>query len=294
MSTAPVSPVSKATVKPIPTVSPYDISELELFTRYTRASYKEEFGVDAPKFNPALTFLHNGKMVTAIKNWFDSDAIASHPTQYGTFLTVSQGLAGTSNATEQIALPPLIGPFIYLSAGLANVVNLPDDAPDYPDYEVEDTDAYENDDGKHLYINKYYLSTIQQAEELQQQIGTSANPVVEYQPTGGPGQLRYVYPADEGRRVWQFIDVLGQVQNVGLLLVQKNAFGVGAPGNWVNDGSGRLIWKMSIPTVDGSALKDTALVPMPLRTLEDTESFLEPSVAGGNPMIANSASLTTK
>lgn len=279
------NPTSVATVKPIPTASPYGIDELELFTRFTRASYKEEFGIDAPPFDPTKTFLHNGKMVPAIKNWFDSDANPNVPTFYNSFATFTIG------PVEEFILPPQIGPFIYLLAGLANIVNLPDDEPIYPTYVVADTQAYEADDGKQLTINKNYLSTIEEAEAFAKLIG-NGTPAYEYQPTGGPSGLRIVYPTNELRRQYQFVDILGQTQIVGLCLIQANAWGVGCPVVWINDGQKLVCKKGNVPVV--TTPPDAALVPMAIRQLESTETLLEPSVAGNNPMVANSASLTTK
>jgi hypothetical protein len=79
-----------------------------------------------------------------------------------------------------------------------------------------------------------------------------------------------VYPADEPRRMWSFV-VNGHVENAGILLLNMNSNGIGAPGGWQNSASG-LIW---VPAPAPTTGLDDTRPPrdMPVRDLLPNEKL---------------------
>jgi len=250
---------------PTPATSPYGMSELYLYGIFTRASAKAAGLPESctPPFNPALP----------VKNWVALDVDDTDVNSFLTLKTVKMG------DVSQVVLPAKFVPFLT-QAGQASTLNLPDEAASYPPYVVEPTGAYVNNGGP---INPEYLATLEQAQEMRKALGAEGAAIVAWQPTGGPGGFQIIYPADEHRRWLQFTDGFGQVQTVGVMLRAMNQNGVGAPGQWVNDGK---TWQW-LPT--HSAPSDPPhgpIFPMPMGRLLPEESIITEFSIG--PMISNS------
>jgi hypothetical protein len=79
-----------------------------------------------------------------------------------------------------------------------------------------------------------------------------------------------IYPPSELRRAWDIV-FKGSPLNVGMLLAQKYAKGIGAPGHWDTSGSD-AVWVSDPPAPTG--LDDTRPPrPMPMRDLLPNEVF---------------------
>src|SRR5579863_2347264 len=76
--TPQTTPVSHAVVPAQPNVAIYGPNDLELFVRFTRSSFAQAFGQDAPTYNPTPAPANPQSATVPFtaktKNWFDSDA----------------------------------------------------------------------------------------------------------------------------------------------------------------------------------------------------------------------------
>jgi hypothetical protein len=75
-------------------------------------------------------------------------------------------------------------------------------------------------------INPNYLSLESEAHALLLEIGGDG--ITE---DGGGAVFPYIYPPEEPRRAWNIL-FHGRPVNAGLLLLNRHAKGVGAPGHW--------------------------------------------------------------
>ncbi len=259
-------PGTFAADQPMPATSPYPLYELYQYQIFSRASAKSA-GLPAsctPHFNPAWP----------VKNWVALDVDDTDQNSFLTLKAVKQG------DVSQVVLPAKFVPFLT-QPGQAGTLNLPDEAASYPPYVVAPTSAYINNGGP---INPEYLSNMFQAQDMAVALGVKDAPITEWQPTAGPGGFQVIYPADEKRRWYQFVDGFGQVQTVGLMLRAMNQNGVGATGQWAKDGK---TWQW-LPT--HSAPVDPphgAIFPMPMRKTLPEET-IQPVSLGGPIMIINS------
>lgn len=231
------NPVSQPGAPPQPDQPYYGVQELALFKTFTRESYLAAFGVQAPPYDSSRL----------IKSWFDSTVDTSNPGNVALYKIVAQDRAGKWGM-QQLVLP----------AAEAATVNLTGPVV-YPAYVIAPTRATRGG----AEINPQYLSLESDARAIMAEIG-GGGIVDEGTSPGFP----VFYPADEARRVW---DVLfrGQPLNVGLLLLAKNAKGVGAPGRW-DTSSGDAVWIADPAPPTG--LNDTRPPrPMPVRDLLPNE-----------------------
>jgi hypothetical protein len=238
-------PTSTPAAQPQPNQETFAIDALALFHTYTRDSYNAAFGVDAPAWDPARLS----------KSWFDSTVDTSQPSNLASYQMIGQDASGTWS----------ILPYT-MPASEAASVNIPG-AVVYPPYVIASTDATRGGSP----INPAYLSLEADAQSLMTALsGTGLFD------DGATAVLPNVYQADEARRSWSFL-WNGRTINVGELLVQQNAHGVGAPGHW-DVSSGSPVWVAD--PLPPSGLDDTRPPrPVPVRALLPNEQ-LEPGPMG--------------
>ena len=227
--------------QPQPNQQFYGTQLLQTFPTYTRASYLQAFGT-VPACDPTRQ----------IKTWFDSTVDTS---QSGNLALYYQ-LAPNATVESQYVLP----------ASEAATVNLPG-VDTYPAYTVAPTDATVVSQGapNPSGINPIYLSTQAQADAMEAALGAVS--IVQETLQGPYG---YVFPADESRRLYDIVFANGQAVNVGSLLNQMNAAGVGAPGHWNVNG----IDSTWVPDPPASGCPNvTATRPVPVRPLLPNEKL---------------------
>jgi hypothetical protein len=233
------NPVSLPAAPPQPDQQSYGIDSLALFKTYTRESYRQAFGVEPPPWNPSrLT-----------KTWFDSsvDTASVSPVSYK---AVARDAGG--NWTLQT---------FSLAAAEAATVNLPG-AIAYPPYVIAPTGATRGGSP----INPLFLSLESDARGLLAPLGA-----VSIVDQGATPVFPVVYPPDELRRMWAIVRSSGQQINVGALLQERNASGVGAPGRWDLSGV-NPVWVSDPPAPSGLDDKRPP-VPMPVRDLLPNEEL---------------------
>jgi hypothetical protein len=231
-------PVSQPVIPAQPNRPYYGVSELALFKTYTRDSYRAAFGVEAPPFNPDRV----------IKTWFDSTADTSQPENVTLYNIAARGSDGQWGV-RQLVIP----------SAEAVAVNLPG-AVKYPTYIVPPTQATRGGS----IISAIYMSLEGEARELMADIGGTGihDEILASFPT--------IYPANEPRRVW-LITFKGSSVNAGLLLLAKNANGVGAPGQWDLSGA-EPVWVPDPPAPTGEG-DSRPPRPLPIRPLLPNERF---------------------
>lgn len=231
------SPVSLPIIPPQPDREAYGFAELALFQTYTRETYRAAFGVQAPAWNPSRP----------PKFWFDSTADASaagNVAAYRIFAVDSTG----AWALQQFVLP----------AAEAVAINLPGSVT-YPPYVIAPTGATRGGSA----LNAEYLSLEPDARTLM--AASAATGLVD---EGATLVYPIDYPPDEPRRSWAML-LNGHRQNVGELLAERNARGVGSPGHW-NTSKGFLVWVPDPPAPTG--LDDPRPPrPLPVRDLLPNE-----------------------
>ena len=236
------APVSLPVAPPQPDEATYSPADLALFQEYTRESYRAAFGVDAPPWDPARLY----------KTWFDSSVFTPQPNTVA-YQIFGQDLTGTWG----------FQPLTLLLADAA-AVNLPG-AITYPQYVVQPTSATRGASG----MSANYLSLAADANAL-----LPAFAGISLIDQGITPVFPVVYPADEPRRMWAIVMPNGNQLNVGLLLLERNAGGIGSPGHWdtAADASvgGYPVWVADPPAPTG--LDDTRPhCAMPVRALFPNE-----------------------
>lgn len=219
-----------------PDAAYYNPQSLALFQTFTRDTYKTAFGVDAPAFDASR----------APKTWFDSTVDLSDPANVAVYKILGKDTTGAFTL-KQMVIP----------CTEASTVNLPGTIS-YPAYVVAPTQATRGGSA----INPNYLSLQADAQNLMAAIGGTS--LVD---EGNLLMFPAVYPADEARRWWSIVWKNTTV-NAGLLLIDRNSQGVGAPGQWDLTGT-EPKW---VPTV---AATGNSLAPrdMPLRALLPNEQL---------------------
>jgi len=231
-------PISTPVIPSQPNLPYYGVVDLAIFKIYTRDSYRAEFGVEAPSFNPSRV----------IKSWFDSTADVSQPDNVSVYNTAARG-RDAQWGVHQILIP----------SAEAAAVNLPG-LIKYSAYVVPPTMATRGDSA----INPNYLSLEQDARDLSTAVGGTG--IQEEQLQLYPVN----YPADEKRRIWNIL-FKGHPVYAGLLLLNKYAQGFGAPGHW-DLSKAEPLWVSDPPPPDG--LFDTRPPrPLPIRPLLANERF---------------------
>ena len=234
----PIQPVSQPVIPAQPGAEFYSILDLALFKSYSRESYRAAFGVDAPAYDPARV----------PKSWFDSSVDVSDPDNVAVYRVITQDQNG-NGALRQMVMP----------AREAATVNLPG-AIQYPLYVVAPTLATRGGS----VLNSIYFSLESEARGLMEALG--GDHLQQEDLPSFPAS----YPSDEPRRPWYFL-VQGQSVNVGALLLNRNAHGVGAPGHW-DVSSPQPVW---VPDPAGPTGADDTRSPreMPVRNLLANEQL---------------------
>lgn len=223
--------------KPQPTEATYSISEIYIFKNYTRTSFEAEFGVQAPPFDVSKP----------VKTWFDLTVKTPTVTYQTLNLNTLQFISLTLTKEEAASL------------------NLPGEYR-YEKYVVEPTECLVTFPGFPIppaTLNDNFLTTRVDAELLAKELGG----VVEdaFSPNGSFYGRKLSCQVDK-RNVWEV--VLGQKRYIaGLLLKQKNEFGIGHPGFWDQTGD-ILVWKRTQPVTTSSNVMRT-----PVRPLFPNETF---------------------
>ena len=236
------SPVSMPLAPPQPDQDIFSPTALALFREYTRESYRSTFGLDAPPWDPARLY----------KSWFDSSTFIPQPNTvaYRTFGQDATGAWGLQNLT--------------LTFADAASVNLPGEIT-YPKYLVSPTGATRGSSS----MSANYLSLESDARTLLPAFGGTS--LVDQ---GITPVFTVVYPAGEARRMWAIVTPNGNQLNVGLLLIERNAGGVGSPGHWdtADDSASGGYPKWMADPAAPSGLDDTRPhCAMPVRALLPNE-----------------------
>jgi hypothetical protein len=233
------TPTSSPAAQPQPNQETFAIDALALFHTYTRASYRATFGVEAPAWDP----------VRLAKSWFDSTVDNTQPAGTAHYLTVGQDATGAWTV-----LPYSMPTAEAVSVNIPGLIV-------YPSYVISPTEATRGGSP----INAAYLSLESEAQALMAALsGTGLFD------DGATAVLPNVYPADEPRRSWSFL-WNGRAINVGQLLVQENAHGVGAPGHW-DISSGSPVW-IADPAPPSGLDDPRPPRPVPVRALLPNEQL---------------------
>src|SRR5712692_7882321 len=242
-----VSPMSQQVSQPVSPAQPnlpyYGVLDLALFRSYTRESYRAAFGVEAPPYNPARV----------IKTWFDSTADISQPDNVSVYNVAGRSSDGLYHM-RQLVVPSAEAAVVNLAGAIA-----------YPVYVVAPTTTQRVLPGNPpTTVNPNYLSQEADASALSKEIGGDG--IAQEQDGGG---LTFDYGL-EPRRLWEIL-WHGKRINAGLLLLNRNARGVGSPGHW-DLTKQEPVWVADAPAPTG--LDDTRPPrPMPLRPLLANERF---------------------
>ncbi len=217
------APVSLPVIPPQPNEATFSYVDLALFQEYSRETYRSAFGVDAPPWDPTRLY----------KTWFDSTVFIPQPN------TVSYQIFG-QDSTGNWGFQSLT-----LALADAAAVNLPG-AITYLQYVVQPTSATRGASG----MSANYLSLQSDANAL---LPIFAGTGVVDQ--GITPVFPVVYPASEPRRMWAIVMPNGNQLNVGLLLLEMNVAGIGAPGHWDTSAdsspNGSPVWVANPPAPTG-------------------------------------------
>lgn len=222
----------KPTIQPQPMQSEYGFEFTDLFPRLTRASYRAATGQQAAPWD-------RNRRIT---RFYDEEALALPPDDPYTIQYWDVSGAKAVRRTERITNFEASHP------------NLPG-AFDYPKYAPKKSGLYvptERDpEGRptaKAYVDVYSLADFPTAEALRDEIkaaGFNIADNVEEEQLAPP----FSYLADEGenRRVLNLV-INGGPQNVGWMLKNRYANGIGSPGQWVNKdpASNAVYWESAV------------------------------------------------
>lgn len=219
------------------------ISELNLFPRLTRATYREQYGHEPPPWDKERR----------IQRWFNPNPPASGLYTY---------FDSATGSFKTMTVPP----------SEAKAPNLPG-AYSYPKWAPAPTPAVlQNVVTRETWpVNPRLLAEFEEAVALAAELGLERSNVRENR--FGGSFFGYVWNG-ETRRLWVIeyprADVTVSLQ-VGLLIELRNANGVGAPGRWEQSGA-EPVW---IPGVPGDAGENDPRpeVPVPCRGLRPDEKL---------------------
>ena len=221
MSTLPVS--EPKTPVP-PNRDYYGVDELALFRQWTRASFLQETGEQAPQWNPAMR----------IKRWYDSTAAARDPEE--PYFYRSWALADGKPVYKAFAI----------TCGEAATLNLPGSVT-YRKRSVLPTQAYmTGPDGAVVTpVIPENLADTEEAQALAAAVSRDTGETWRAELQSDPYPFWIVW-SGERRRLWNLVSVdRGEARNVGRLLEERSRQGADSPGKWeIRDGV--LVWASSI------------------------------------------------
>lgn len=226
---------------PQPATSPYAVNALELFPTYTRATYLAKTGNQAPPFD----------ITRPAKAWYDSSVTGS--ASYTVF-------------NQSMSAPELIP--LTLSAAVAKSVNLPG-LPTYTQYVQQASNVIVTNGSSGSGYSGLYQSTEAQANALKAEIGDASLVVTSGLGPMFPGAVFVYQKIDSSSPVGIYL--LGN-QNVGQMLQQRNANGVGYPGTWAKNISGNYVF--SPATLNDGSTSTLGSTPTPVRPLLANEALV--------------------
>jgi hypothetical protein len=244
-------PQSLAQPKAPPDREIYGVGELELFRQWTRNSFLEATGEQAPEWNPAMR----------IKRWYDSAAAGKPPEEPYVY-----------RSWALVEGRPVFKTYVITNAEAATL-NLPG-AVAYGKRQVESTSAsmVAPDGTPAGQVSANILCTLEEARALASEIerDTQLKPAVQRAEDPWPFLILW---GGEARRIYNLLFEGGPSYNAGLLLGRRHAEGVGAPGSWSYSAEGGLVWhpKVSRDTVEQDVRPP---YPCPMRDLEPGEEVV--------------------
>ena len=159
----------------------------------------------------------------------------------------------------------------------AATLNLPGH-PDYPVYAPPKSAATFALSGIPIYFG---VSLLVDAQALAKTFGLTGSSVFDELGAWQAGAA-INWPADDPRRAWGIKFPNGAVEEVSLLLAQRNANGVGAPGEWVADAAGNWSWKSEL----ASETPTTDVMAVPIAPLGPSERIMPGNITtGGVPVV---------
>ncbi len=228
--------------QPQPAGPTYSTDVISLFPQYTRDSYRAATGTPAPACDPAKP----------LKTWFDLSAKGRGTVTY---------TALNSSFDASLQSSPLMN--FSLSDGDAASVNLPGAEPtNFAPFVVAPTTATMKIGSTILPLSPNRLSTPAEASLVAHQLGAGAPKLLTT-----TGLITYNYGTD-ARGIWQ-VSFNGATYDVGALLPQMYAKGVGYPGSWSLTSAG-AVWT---PAAISDCSAVTATIPAPVRALFPNEKF---------------------
>jgi len=246
------------------------LESLNRFPRLTRTIYLQLTGKQPPPFDPGRT----------IQRWADPAGIA------GVYDNTAQTYTYSYWVIDPVTMTPRYLETV-LPAKNARTPNLPG-AFVYLPYDVPASGLYialhdlEGNEIQRQYADKFMLSTAAQADTLKSQLaGIGPIDVVDATDFMQP-PYNYIREATETRGLFQ-LNINGTPWNVGSLLKNQNAAGVGSPGKWVkNDATGGPQWISEIPPTV-SEYDPRPETPCPQRKLGTNEEIFVPLF--GSPFV---------
>lgn len=222
----------------------YPVERLLLFDRHNRLTWEQTFGEQAPPWDKERR----------IKRWADRSVLEgvddpeNHLVAYDHFDLVTRTFKEFTLSFEEAATPNLPGAYVY------------------PKYVVEPTPAVVVETGK-LYnaqgLNPKIICLYSEAMEVAADLGGQIIEASSF--LGGPFSIDW---RGETRRRW-LINVHGSYHNAAALVQAKNAYGVGAPGEWLDSAAGPRWASEAQDTGDQDPRPE---VPIPCRGLFPEEA----------------------
>lgn len=231
----------------------YPVTELQLFSRLTRASYYEKYGRQAPAWDKNRR----------IKRWFDTsvlEGLEADPAEARVSYRVFDSSTGRIQEIQMTALE-------------ASTPNLPGQYA-YPKFMVAPTLAVMRSvvDGSEAPLNPSYLCERTEAVQIARELGVEEIAVRETE-FGGPWRVAW---NGESRRLWT-VSWRGERLQASALLAQKHSAGIGAPGRWETGGA-EPVWIPEV-AVETGEMDPRPEVPIPIRELLPFEELQQ--VFGG-------------
>jgi hypothetical protein len=254
-------PPSPPTIQPIPQQELYSLDTLNLFARYTRASFFAKHKQQAPPYT------QEGR----IKRWYDSTCWIKDPEG----LYVYKAWIGDSKGS-------LMQKEFFMTNLEAGRLNLPGKY-DYPAFNPAPLKA------RVVWLDTFLPAPTpdgycleSEVQKLAQAISKDIAKEVIYRkddlPTSGPGSIRFD-PEEERRSYSIQIEDDPNWLNAGLLIRSSSQLGVGYPGTWKWDGTA-LAWVPAYIAQISGEFDQRPEWPMPQRDLQPDERFIASAVGG--------------
>ena len=213
----------------------YPVETLQTHKRFDRASWKRQFKVQAPPYDPNRP----------PKAWVDG-AYRTGTVEFNVFNRTTRQMETIKLRAEEASTPNLLGEYIYPKW-------IPASTPAITVHPYGGTTP----------ISPNSICLRDEAEVLKDELGGTE--ILENRHVNNMFQISW---QGEVRRIWM-IRIAGQLQNAAGLLRRKYRFGVGAPGFW-SVSNGQPVWT-SDKQETGEGVGGEVLVPS--RVLRDNEAL---------------------